>query len=113
MGHTPYSGKQEPHAETASSSIEESLVSTNGSGTAGIVLRATVETFGPAGDAELHLTVKWPAAALAAAQRTPPPKREDPTPSTATNGGDGYDTEGNIHTRRSSPAEQGSHKPEA
>jgi hypothetical protein len=36
------------------------------SGAAGIVLRATVESFGPAGDAELHLTVKWPAASLGA-----------------------------------------------
>jgi hypothetical protein len=44
----------------------QSLFSTVSSGAAGIVLRATVESFGPAGDAELHLTVKWPAASLGA-----------------------------------------------
>ena len=47
------------------------------SGAAGIVLRATVESFGPAGDAELHLTVKWPAASLGAREMgaVPPPQR--------------------------------------
>ena len=36
------------------------------SGHAGIVVRATVESFGVAGDTELNITVKWPAATMAA-----------------------------------------------
>ncbi len=44
------------------------VFSTVSSGAAGIVLRATVESFGPAGDAELHLTVRWPASSLAAGE---------------------------------------------
>jgi hypothetical protein len=45
-------------------------VGTQGSGAASVVLRATLETFGAAGDVELHFTVKWPAAALAEARQT-------------------------------------------
>jgi hypothetical protein len=53
------------------------VFSTVSSGAAGIVLRATVESFGPAGDAELHLIVKWPAASLSAREMgaVPPQQR--------------------------------------
>jgi hypothetical protein len=36
-----------------------------------VVLRASVETFGPAGDAELNFNVKWPGTALAASSQLP------------------------------------------
>jgi Clostripain family len=56
------------------------VFSTVSSGSAGIILRATVESFGPAGDAELHLTVKWPAASLGAREMgaVPPYQRSQP-----------------------------------
>jgi hypothetical protein len=68
------------------------------SGAACVVLRASVETFGPAGDAELNLNVKWPAAALAAAS-------EFPTTSTTSEEGDveGIDASGNLHLPATNP----------
>jgi hypothetical protein len=67
MGHTQPVGK--PEKEALPSRKEKTFIDAGTSGVAGVVLRATVETFGPVGDAELHLTVKWPAAALAAVGR--------------------------------------------
>ncbi|HTV54208.1 MAG TPA: clostripain-related cysteine peptidase [Terriglobia bacterium] len=56
------------------------VFSTVSSGAAGVVLRATVESFGPAGDAELHLTVRWPASSLGAGEMgVVPPVRETQT----------------------------------
>ena len=95
MGHISQ-GKPTDRASELAQNEGRALVAT---GTAGVVLRATVETFGPAGDAELHLTVKWPASALAAAQHETSKsgnhahKSED----------DGYEQEGNIRTEASSP----------
>jgi hypothetical protein len=40
-------------------------------GAACVVLRASVETFGPTGDAELNFHVKWPGTTLAAAEGSP------------------------------------------
>jgi hypothetical protein len=83
----------------------------NGGGT-GVVLRATIETFGPAGDAELNLTVKWPAAALGAAQNVAiggnalhsGSDDDDDGHGTTGNRVNGtYDTDGTIHTRVSRP----------
>jgi hypothetical protein len=112
MGHTPYSGKQEPRTREISSGNENALLVTSTSRAAGVVLRATVETFGPAGDAELHFTVKWPAAALAVAQRNDAAV-ENHAPEPAEGDDDGYDTEGNIHTQRSTPPDRSKDKPEA
>jgi hypothetical protein len=81
-------------------------------GTTGVMLRATIETFGPAGDAELNLTVKWRAAALGAEQNTATGANtlqsgsddeddEDGTIGNRVNGT--YDTDGNIRTRVSIP----------
>jgi hypothetical protein len=87
MGHLHTTGKN------ADGSRELSITSR----TAGVVLRATVETFGPAGDAELHLTVKWPAAALAAAQQGASDGEKDDEEDA------GYDEEGTIRTPASTP----------
>jgi len=68
------------------------------SGAACVVLRACVETFGPAGDAELNLNVKWPAAALAAASELPA------TSTTSQDGGvEGIDASGNLYLPATHP----------
>jgi hypothetical protein len=81
-------------------------------GTTGVVLRATIETFGPAGDAELNFTVKWPAAALGAAQNAATGGNTLQSGSDDDDDGDGstgnsvdgtYDSDGNIHTPVSTP----------
>ena len=71
-------------------------------GTAGVVLRATVETFGPAGDAEVNLTVRWPAGVLTASQTGDIGSDSDDE-------GDGtdvdgtYDSDGNIRRAATTP----------
>jgi hypothetical protein len=47
---------------------------------AGVVVRASVEAFGPAGDTELTVNVKWPAAALGAASWPCPVGTDHATP---------------------------------
>ena len=67
LGHTPPKGRTPPKGKTdpeAEPSAEQSggRVFLNGSAReAGVVVRATVESFGPVGDTELQVTVKWPA----------------------------------------------------
>jgi hypothetical protein len=97
MGHTPYQGKETDGTGELAQGESRVLLP---EGIAGVVLRATVETFGPAGDAELHLSVKWPASALAAAQREP---SKTETHGHKSGDNDGYDQEGNIRTVASSP----------
>ena len=72
-------------------------------GTAGVVLRATVETFGPAGDAELNLTVRWPAGVLAAAQ-TADVRSDDDDEGDGTEVDGTYDTDGTIRRPASAPS---------
>jgi hypothetical protein len=109
-GHQPPgTGKQEPSTGKHPREKERLLVGTMTSGAAGVVLRATVETFGPAGEAELHFSVKWPAAALAEAQHGSDLVKStdsDASNSSGTNGG--IDAEGNLHTPASSPSGPGS-----
>lgn len=112
MGHTPNTGKNEPRTGESSSPEEDVLISTNSSRAAGVVLRATVETFGPAGDAELHLTVKWPAAVLAAQPAGPVGEKHSHGPGEVRDN-NGYDTEGNIHTEKSTPPERSKDKLDA
>jgi hypothetical protein len=72
-------------------------------GTAGVVLRATVETFGPAGEAELNLTVRWPAGVLAAAQ-TGDVGSDDDDEGNGTDVDGTYDSDGNIRRAASAPS---------
>ena len=69
----------------------EAIVGAVTAGAACVVLRASVETFGPAGDAELHFTVKWPGTTLATASETP--CADD---GTGCSGG-GMDASGNLY----------------
>src|SRR5580658_7767173 len=62
------------------------------SGAACVVLRASVETFGPAGDAELNFNVKWPGTALGAASSAPTPNANGQNCD-----GDGIDASGNLY----------------
>lgn len=112
MGHTPNTGKNEPRTGESSSPEENVLIATSSSRAAGVVLRATVETFGPAGDAELHLTVKWPAAVLAAQPPGSAAERHSSGPDEEPDN-NGYDTEGNIHTEKSTPPERSKNKLDA
>ena len=69
------------------------------SGAACVVLRASVETFGPTGDAELNFNVKWPGTTLAAGS-------ESPVSCSSTNQNDGLggiDSSGNLHLPATSP----------
>jgi hypothetical protein len=80
------------------------VFSTVSSGAAGIVLRATLESFGPAGDAELHLTFKWPAASLGAREMgaVPPYQRSQ---SVQTNEDENHKpTGGKLNVPAKSPA---------
>src|SRR5579871_2341313 len=72
-------------------------------GTAGVVLRATVETFGPAGEAELNLTVRWPAGVLATAQ-TVDVESDDNSDGNGTDVDGTYDSDGNIRKAASAPS---------
>jgi hypothetical protein len=62
---TPTSGRQTPTAgkDCPASRMEPggSVFLGGSSREAGVVVRATVESFGPVGETELHVTVKWPA----------------------------------------------------
>jgi hypothetical protein len=65
-------------------------------GAACVVLRASVETFGPAGDAELNFNVKWPGTTLAATSSS----------SDASGTGQGYggiDENGNLYCPATTP----------
>ena len=97
MGHAPWTGKNAGgsmgHTNWTGKNTDDMRELSITSGAAGVVLRATVETVGPAGDAELHFTVKWPAAALAAAAIQQPSRGESSD----------YDEEGNIRTPASIP----------
>jgi hypothetical protein len=68
------------------------------SGAACVVLRASIETFGPAGDAELCLNVKWPASTLAAAADLPVI-----TSSSSDSSSGGIDTSGNLYLPATHP----------
>jgi len=60
-------------------------------GAACVVLRASVETFGAAGDAELNFNVKWPGTALAAASGATENDSSEDASST------GIDANGNLY----------------
>ena len=67
----PDKGKDPPDKGKGGAQKGQAILGSVTSGAAGVVLRASIETFGPAGDAELCLNVKWPSAALAAASELP------------------------------------------
>jgi hypothetical protein len=101
LGHQS-SGHQSSGHQSSGHDTEETNYQLS-AGTAGVVLRATVETFGPAGEAELNLTVKWPAGVLAAAQTADVGSNDD-------NEGNGtdvdgtYDSDGTIRRAASVPS---------
>lgn len=66
----PDKGKAPPDKGKAADK-GNALIGSVTAGAACVVLRACVETFGPAGDAELNLNVKWPASALGAVSELP------------------------------------------
>jgi hypothetical protein len=102
-GHQPPdTGKAEGPTGKRSHEKERVLLGTMTSGAAGVVLRATVETFGPAGDAELHFSVKWPATALAEAQHGSDFVRTKDSNNSQSDGG--IDATGNLNTGVSSPS---------
>ena len=57
-----------------------------------VVLRASVETFGPAGDAELNFNVQWPGTALAASSEVP-----DNCSASQDGNVEGIDASGNLY----------------
>ena len=63
MGHDEPMGKASPFGNMERSpEADGARVFLNGSSrAAGVVVRATVESFGPVGETELNVTVKWPA----------------------------------------------------
>jgi hypothetical protein len=63
-------GHEPPNTGKPSQKKQDVLTRVENSGAATVVLRASLDTFGVAGDAELQFTVKWPAAALASARQT-------------------------------------------
>jgi hypothetical protein len=93
----PDKGKAPPDKGKGSGSAQAILGSVT-DGAACVVLRASVETFGPAGDSELNFHVKWPGTTLAAAEGSP---------DTSTNGqdcdGGGIDASGNLYLPASYP----------
>jgi hypothetical protein len=68
-------------------------------GAACVVLRASVETFGPAGDAELNFHVKWPGTTLAA------PNSVVARATDSSSSGGGLDPEGNIFFPATNPTQ--------
>jgi hypothetical protein len=66
------------------------------SGAACVVLRASVETFGPAGDAELNFNVKWPGTALASTSDLCDTE-------TSSDGVEGIDASGNLYLPATNP----------
>lgn len=66
----PDKGKAPPDKGKGSGSAQVILGSVT-EGAACVVLRASVETFGPTGDAELNFHVKWPGTTLAAGEICP------------------------------------------
>jgi cysteine peptidase C11 family protein len=60
-GRTPPRGRTDPGAEPSSDQGGGRVFLRGSSREAGVVVRATVESFGPVGDTELQVTVKWPA----------------------------------------------------
>jgi hypothetical protein len=95
---TPHKGKLPPDKgklppdKGKGSSNGQSILGAVTAGAACVVLRASVETFGPAGDAELNFNVKWPGTTLAAASESPV------NCSTSQNDGvGGIDSSGNLY----------------
>jgi hypothetical protein len=70
------------------------------SGAACIVLRASIETFGPAGDAELTLNVKWPGAVLATASDS---SDTDTSSDDDVDDGGAIDADGNLNLAATTP----------
>jgi hypothetical protein len=92
----PDKGKQPPD-KGKNSAKAQALLGEVTSGAACVVLRASIETFGPAGDAELTLNVKWPASALAATSDL-----SDGCSSTDESDG-GIDSSGNLYLPATNP----------
>jgi hypothetical protein len=93
----PDKGKLPPDKGKGSGNAQVILGSVT-DGAACVVLRASVETFGPTGDAELNFHVKWPGTTLAAA--------ESPTDSSSNSqdcGGGGIDASGNLYLPATHP----------
>ncbi len=88
----PDKGKLPPDKGKVSSNGQAILGAVT-TGAACVVLRASVETFGPAGDAELNFNVKWPGAALAAASESP----DNCSSTIQSDGVGGIDASGNLY----------------
>ena len=82
----------------------QNVFTTASSGAAGIVLRATVESFGPAGDTELHLTVKWPASTLGAVQMGAISPRQESQAVAPSERGNPENTDGELSAAAKAPA---------
>jgi hypothetical protein len=87
----PDKGKVQPDKGRVSSNGQAILGAVTG-GAACVVLRASVETFGPAGDAELNFNVKWPGTALGAVS-----SMADPCDNEQDCDAEGIDASGNLY----------------
>jgi hypothetical protein len=94
----PDKGKDPPDKGKGGAQKGQAILGSLTSGAAGVVLRASIETFGPAGDAELCLNVKWPSAALAAASDLPAV-----TGTESHSYGTGIDSSGNLYLPATHP----------
>jgi hypothetical protein len=77
----PTLGKVPPIMGKVPPILGRGAFATNSSEGAGVIVRATVEPFGVAGDTELHISVKWPYASLSVVsqgtdQQPPSPAKE-------------------------------------
>jgi hypothetical protein len=96
-GKEPPDKGKEPPDKGKDSLKGQAILGAVTSGAACVVLRASLETFGPAGDAELILNVKWPAAALAATSDL----SDDCSSSDNSDGG--IDSSGNLYLPATNP----------
>ena len=96
----PDKGKAPPDKGKAPPDKGKIIVGSMTSGAACIVLRASIVTFGPAGDAELTLNVKWPGAALAMASGSSDSDTDDDADE---DDGEAIDAEGNLSLAATTP----------
>jgi hypothetical protein len=94
----PDKGKDPPDKGKGNSQKGQAILGAVTSGAACVVLRASIETFGPAGDAELCLNVKWPSSALAAVSELPAGSSTD-----SQSCGGAIDSSGNLYLPATHP----------
>jgi hypothetical protein len=101
LGHLSEGHQSSGHQSSGHQSSGRQSASTGGP--ASVVLRATIETLGPAGEAELSFTVKWPAGVLAAAP-TATAGADDNAEGDGTDVNGTYDSDGTIRRPASTPS---------